>query len=111
MSRKVCYYVSINTRANPKDYDHDAAIMKEIFTSIFLDEASIAALTKNVQLRKHHTEVEISLVDDCLVGKAVIDMESVEGNPLLDKRKLSALVKTMSPWPDCKVEKKVVDID
>ena len=62
--------------------------MAEIFDSIFMDRGVIGKLTKAATLSACDTEVEVSMGESGLVGRAVVELTS-ESRVQIDKGMLS----------------------
>lgn len=105
------YFVTLQTTEQGLvDYEESANTMAKIFTDLFGDAEKIAQLTKGAELMSCHTEIDVSMTEEGLRGRAVIDMEADKKVPL-DKKKLTELFKKSSTWPDCKVTKSAVPDD
>lgn len=106
---KSCYYIAVRTREqlDPSRYVSEAGKMVNVLNDVFGARDKILALTKNAELESCHCEVEVSHEDDGLVGKCVVDIEA-PNRVLLDKTKLSSLLKATSNWPNMKLEKRQV---
>ena len=83
--------------------------MAEMLNSVFSSAQYMNTLSKS-KLDECHTEIEVSRVDDGLIGKCVVDMQGEE-RPSLDKSKLSSILRALNPpdWPALKIEKRAVD--
>lgn len=93
--------------ASETEYSIGAAKMAEIFDSIFMDRGVIGKLTKAATLSACHTEVEVSMGESGLVGRAVVELTS-ESRVQIDKGMLSRVMRKAAPWEGVKVEKQVV---
>ena len=93
--------------ASETEYSIGAAKMAEIFDSIFMDRGVIGKLTKAATLSACHTEVEVSMGESGLVGRAVVELTS-ESRVQIDKGMLSRVMRKAAPWGGVKVEKQVV---
>lgn len=107
---KSSFWVAVATQESysPEEYTQAAGNLVNLFEQVLNDPAKIALITKNVPISRFNTELEVS--HNCvegLVGKCVIDIES-EQKVALDKPKLSTMFKSMSTWPDMKIEKRTV---
>ena len=91
-------------------YTEQAGIMANMFASIFGDTAKIAKLTKNAALTGCHTDVDVMQSEDKLIGRALVEFEA-EDRVILDKTRLSQMLKNDAPWKNCKVEKRAVEAD
>ena len=110
---KTSFFISLCAPEWGDMYTHEAGKMANVFVDIFSDSAKLAVLTKNAELSKCHSEVDVGLDDPesaeaKLIGRAVIEFEA-ENRVTLDKTRLSQMLRSAAPWKNCKVEKRAVD--
>ena len=105
---KTSYFISLTAADWGEDYKVQAGMMANVFVDILSDSTKIASITKNVELSKCHSEVDVGLDESKLVGRAVIEFEA-ENRVNLDKTKLSQMMRSIAPWSRCKVEKRTID--
>ena len=105
---KTSFYVSLSTTEWRDTYQQEAGHMANVFVDILSDTAKIAMLTKNAELSGCHSDIDVGLDDDKLIGRAVIEFEA-EKRVTLDKTRLSQMLRSAAPWKNCKVEKRAVD--
>ena len=107
---KTSFYICATSKAaagnDVTEYIASAGEMKDAFEHVLTDTETMSTILKGAILTCH-TQAEIGWEDDCLSGKAVIDIEA-EGKCTLDKTKLSAALKKNLQWKDVKIEKKTM---
>ena len=107
---KSIYYVSLFAPKVTEDYYDNAATMVSVMEAVFVPRDRIASFTKAAKLDACHTELEVALLEDGLIGRAIIEMDAAQ-KVALDKTKLSNALKSLAPWVGCKVEKRAVEAD
>jgi hypothetical protein len=105
---KTSFYVSLCVPEFSDVYESEAGTMANVLTDILTSTEKIGVLTKNAELSKCHSEIDVGLEEGKLIGRAVIEFES-ESRVALDKTKLSQMLRAAAPWKNCKVEKRTVD--
>ena len=92
------------------DYTENAGKMANILTNLLADADKIAILTKNADVTKCHSEVDVLMEEGLLTGRGVVDIDC-DVRVSVDKAKLGQMLKNASPWKACKVEKKAVSVE
>ena len=106
--KNTSFYVAIYTREtfdSSEMYDEQSHALKDAVESIFQDKDTLLTFLKGT-VASCHTEIEVSH-DEELCAKCVVDVET-EGKVGLDKAKLTSTIRTVSHFPNLKVEKKLV---
>ena len=111
---KSSYYIACHTRElmSPDAYVIMAGKMMNLLHSVFGNAEQLTSITHNkgTPITTAHSEVQIAHDEHGLVGRIVVDL-TAEGRVILDKSKLSALLRATSEWPALKIEKRQVEAD
>ena len=113
---KSSYYIACHTRElmSPDAYKIMAGKMVNLLHSVFGNAEQLTAITHKKSpdgwITTAHSEVQIAHDEYGLVGRIVVDL-TAEGRVILDKSKLSALLRATSEWPALKIEKRQVEAD
>ena len=110
---RTTYYVALHTYLHLSQdcYTVEAMKLSNLLQSVLANKANLSSITKDAKLESCHCEAEILHdVVTGLTGKCVVDMES-EVKVMLDKPKMSALLKAGGDWPNMKLEKRAIETD
>lgn len=109
--KNTVFYVSMRIPDvfEEEEYSTQAGTMLHILSSVFNDVDKMKVLLGKCNAESVHTEAEVSQDENGLIGKAVVDILA-ETKVSLDKSKLSAMLKALSPWEHVKIEKRGVQM-
>lgn len=106
------YFIEINTGQDyaRADYDQAAGRLAALLVSVLSDRETMDTLTHMAPRETCSSEIEISLEDSQLLGRAVVDIVSSE-RVKLDKGALTKLFRNheiSKAWPGMRVAKRHV---